>query len=105
MQVRAPGLVVMKVVVVVQDLGGAPGLFPFPAHMAGLFLRHTRPEALCSGGAAGGGGGCCREEWLGLGGGAGLWVSTSTGLVAPSRLAAQLGCFPGGLHGVLHHKV
>ena len=103
MQIRAPGLVVMKVVV--QSPGGAPGPFPLPTHMAGLFLRHTRPEALCSGGAAGGGGSCSRQERLRLGGGGRLRVSTGTGLVAPPRFAAQLRCFPGGLHGVLHHQV
>lgn len=104
MQVRAPGLVVMKMMV--EGLGRSPEPFPFPAHMAGLFLGHVRPEALCSGGAAGSGGSCSRQERLGgLGRGCGLRLSSSTGLVAPSWFAAQLGCFPGGLHRVLHHKV
>lgn len=99
MHIGAPGLVV----VVVQGPRGAPGPFPFPAYMAGVFLSHACPEALCSGRGAGGGGSRCRHERLGLDRDSGQ--STSTGLVAHSWFPAQLGRFPGGLHGILHHEV
>lgn len=99
MKVRAPGPVVMSVVV--QALGGAPGPFTFAAAVTGL--GGTRPEAGGGGGAAGGGSSCSRKERLRLGG-SGARPSRARP-AAPSRLAAQLWGLPGGLDRVLHHQV
>lgn len=102
MHIRIPALVLMEVVV--QGLQGAPGPLPPLAHVAEVLL-HVRPQVLRSGGTGGGGGGGGGQERRGPAGGGGLREATSTRLVAPSQFTAQVGGFPSGLHGVLHHEV
>lgn len=89
-QVGAPGLVVVEVVV--QGPGGAAGSL---GPVAGLLLGRAGPQVLCRRGL----GGLRRLA------GRGRAETSAAGLAAASWLAAQLRRLPGGLHGVLHHEV
>lgn len=101
-QVRIPALVLVEVVV--QSFQGAPGPLPPLAQVAELLL-HVHPQILGGGGPGGRRGGGGRQERRGQAGGRGLRRPPRTRLAAPSQFAAQVGGFPSGLHGVLHHEV
>lgn len=103
MRVRNPALMLMEVVVV-KSFQGAPRPLPPLAHVAELLL-HVHPQVLGGGGPGGRRGGGCRQERRGQAGRGGLREPPRTRLAAPSRFAAQVGGFPSGLHGVLHHEV